>query len=161
MKKTNTFKFLGMLAVAAGLFLASCSKEGPAGPKGDTGATGATGASGPQAKTFDFSLTYNVGDSLKTYTMTGSSATDVALTYYKFSDNSYMQLPYFSPDGSGFYIIPYFYPANGNLDVEIPKRISTAATINIRSVLIKSSAKVAGLDYSNYNAVKAYYHLAD
>lgn len=156
--KKNLFKLMSLLVVTAAVILVSCAKEGPAGPKGDTGAQG---PAGPSAKTFDFSLTYNAGDSLKTYNLTGSSSTDVCLTYYKFSDNSYMQLPYFSADGTGFYIIPYFYPANGNLEVEIPNIVTTSATLNLRAVLIKSSAKVPGLDYSNYNAVKEYYHLKD
>ena len=80
MKKTNSIKFLGMIAVAAGLFLASCSKEGPAGANGADGATGATGPAGPagpSAKVFDYSFTYAVGDSLKSTTLTTHSKTDV------------------------------------------------------------------------------------
>ena len=164
MKKTNSIKFLGMIAVAAGLFLASCSKEGPAGANGADGATGATGPAGPagpSAKTFDYSFTYAVGDSLKSTTLTGSAASDVAVTYWKFSDGSMIQLPYGSYE-SEFYVISYFYPSTGVVEVEIPKRISTpTAAIPFRSVLIKSSAKVPFLDYSNYNAVKAFYNLKD
>jgi len=110
MKKTNSIKFLGMIAVAAGLFLASCSKEGPAGPAGADGATGATGPAGPSAKVFDYSFTYAVGDSLKSTTLTGSAATDVAITYWKFSDGSMIQLPYGSYENS-LYVINYFYPS--------------------------------------------------
>ena len=158
MKRKNLYGLMSLLVVSAGLFIASCAKEGPAGPAGPAGDQG---PAGPSAKVFDFSLTYNAGDSIKSYNMTGASTSDIALTYYKFSDNSYMQLPYFSADGTGFYIIPYFYPATGKLEVEIPNFLTAAATINFRSVLIKGTAKVPGLDYSNYNQVKEYYHLRD
>jgi hypothetical protein len=164
MKKTNSIKFLGMIAVAAGLFLASCSKEGPAGAAGADGAAGSTGPAGPagpSAKVFDYSFTYAVGDSLKSTTLTGSTATDVAVTYWKFSDGSMIQLPYGSYENT-FYVINYFYPSTGVVEIEIPKRISTATSaIPFRSVLIKATAKVPFLDYSNYNAVKAFYNLKD
>ena len=166
MKKTNSIKFLGMIAVAAGLFLASCSKEGPAGANGADGATGATGPAGPagpSAKVFDYSFTYAVGDSLKSTTLTGSAATDVAVTYWKFSDGSMIQLPYGSYE-STFYVINYFYPSTGVVEVEIPKRTATTGAttaIPFRSVLIKATAKVPFLDYSNYNAVKEFYNLKD
>jgi hypothetical protein len=143
-----------MIAVAAGLFLASCSKEGPAGPAGADGATGATGPAGPSAKVFDYSFTYAIGDSIKSTTLTGSAATDVSITYYKFSDGSYTALPF-------SILTDYFYPATGKLEVELPGPISQSATFPFRSVLIKTTAKVPFLDYSNYNAVKAFYNLKD
>jgi hypothetical protein len=154
MKQIKTFKILGTLFIVFGFLFTSCTKEGPTGP------VGATGAAGPDAKTFDFSLSYSVGDSLKTTTLTGSDATDVAITYWRFSDSSMLQLPYGSYENSAF-VIPYFYPSTGHLDIEIPIRVGTGITLTFRSVLIKSSAKVPFLDYSNYSAVKNYYHLAD
>ena len=142
-------KFLGMIAIAAGLFLASCSKEGPVGP------AGAAGPAGPSAKIFDYSFTYAVGDSIKSTTLTGSAATDVAITYYKFSDGSYTALPF-------SIFIDYFYPATGKLEVELPgPAIAQSPAFPFRSVLIKATAKIPFLDYSNYNAVKAFYNLKD
>ena len=162
MKHTKTIKFFGMLAIVSGLIIfSSCGKDGATGPAGPAGATGATGPAGPNAKVVDFSLTYNVGDSLKSTTISGSSANDIGLCYYKFSDGSYLLLPYYSADGSGFYIIPYFNPTTGLMEVETVKRINTAATFNLRAVMIKGTAKNPAVDYTNYNSVKAYYHLKD
>ena len=61
----KTAKIIGMFALACGLLFTGCKKE--PGPKGDTGAQGAQGQPGPQAKTFKFSLTFNSGDTFKSY----------------------------------------------------------------------------------------------
>ncbi len=45
--KKLTFQIAVIALVAAGISLASCSKEGPAGPAGAQGAAGPTGAQGP------------------------------------------------------------------------------------------------------------------
>ncbi len=46
MKKVNLFNLMGMLLVMAAIFMASCTKEGPAGPAGANGTNGTDGEDG-------------------------------------------------------------------------------------------------------------------
>lgn len=75
---------LAGLALTIGLTLSSCKKpeKGETGPKGETGATGAQGQAGPQAKTFNFTLTFAAGDTYQSYSgITGFNADDVIMVY--------------------------------------------------------------------------------
>jgi hypothetical protein len=190
MKKTNSIKFLGMIAIAAGLFLASCSKEGPAGPAGAAGAdgaTGATGAPGPSAKLYDFSLTFDstsgtattLGGNYRRYQgITGvDTAKDVVLLYNVYvSSTSGIKYYFGMPNVSNGVAYNYYYYRNttsttGAINLVCSIEDPLDGTINpigvpsfvdkFRAVVIKATAKVPFLDYSNYNAVKAFYNLKD
>jgi hypothetical protein len=175
--KTITTVIAG-LALTLGLTLTSCQK-GDIGPKGDTGATGATGQSGPQAKTFNFSLTYNAGEKAKSYSgITGFNTDDVVLVYaltsnYGGTSGYYVQLPYVS-DGNGTTLPPInfwseFNESNGLIFVNTTKVedgsspwLSTI-TLDFKAVLISSSQRNANpnLDLTNYNEVKKAFNLKD
>lgn len=175
----KTAKFIGMFALAFGLMFTGCKKEGPqgpAGPAGPTGATGATGQAGPQAKTFVFSLTFNSGDTFKSYSgITGFNTDDVVIVYIHNNTYSgtdyYTQLPYMTDAGSGgINVWPEMNETNGSLFINTTWADGTAGspwsssvTFKFKAVLISSSqfVKYPNLDWANYNEVKSTLNLVD
>lgn len=179
-KKTTTAgetaKLFSMFALAFGLMFIGCKKEGPQGPVGPAGPTGATGQAGPQAKTFVFSLTFNSGDTFKSYSgITGFNTDDVVIVYihnntYGGTDY-YTQLPYMTDAGSGgVNVWPEMNETNGSLFINTTwadgtsgSPWSSSVTYKFKAVLISSSQfiKYPNLNWANYNEVKSTLKLVD
>lgn len=178
MKKNISIIFAVIISV---ILFVSCAKEGPAGPagangtngtngaNGATGATGATGQPGPDAKTFDFQLTYNAGDTYQTYSgITGFDANDVILFFARYETLG--GVPFWSSIPAVFSdvnFIPEFSNTTGLVFIntfELGTQTSpwtSSITFDFRAVLIKSSAKNSNVNYNDYNSVKEYYHLVN
>lgn len=179
-------KIKTLLAICVmALALSSCKKEpikgdkGEKGDKGDTGATGQTGATGANgtngvdAKTFNFTLTFNAGDTYQAYSgITGYNADDVIITYIKWETlggtNYWTQLPVVVSNFVN--IIPEFSETTGNMFINTEKADGTAGspwttsnTFAFKAVLISSAQRQAhpNLNWANYTEVKQALHLQD
>jgi hypothetical protein len=152
-----------------GLSLTACQKEGK---QGVAGAQGAQGVAGPDAKTFTYNLTFNAGDTYKSYTgITGFDQGDMVVTYFNYENLG----------GEEFYVqTPYIYAAgNLNLFVEVGSEtgilfvnalkadgasgspIVGTITFRFKSILIKSTGlqKHPNLDLTSYKDVKEAFNL--
>jgi len=187
----KTMKTIITVVAVVAIAFTGCKKEvtGPKGDKGDkgetgaagttgatgaTGSTGATGAAGPQAKTFNFQLTFNSGDTYKVYSgVTGFNADDVILTFVKYenlpSQSYWTQLPLMLP---GFVnIFPEFGESTGQLFINTQKTDGTTGspwttsnnTFDFKAVLISSSQRQAhpNVNWNDYNEVKEVLNLQD
>lgn len=158
-----------LIAITCLLTIFSCSKEGE---QGVTGPTGPSGASGPQAKTFNFSLTFNSGDTFKAYSgITGYTADDLIL-YYVFyeainSTNYWAPMPIIVEPIN---MIPEFSEQTGLTFINVKKSngqsgspITSTVTYAFKAVLISSSQRLIypNIDYSNYYEVKGAFNLED
>lgn len=153
------------------LTLGSCKKE--PGPKGDTGATGAQGQAGPQAKTFNFSLTFNAGDTYKSYSgVTGYTAGDIVMTYIKYetlgTEGYWTQLPYLVGNAVNF--VPEFGDQTGLLFINTEKADGTSgspwgstSSYDFKAVLITVAHRLAhpNVNWKNYSEVKEALKLKD
>ncbi|WP_430401793.1 hypothetical protein [Fluviicola sp.] len=151
---------LFMLLLIIVLGISSCKKQ--VGPQGETGATG---AAGPDAKTFNFNLTFTASDTYQSYSgVTGYDEGDVVLTfiYYKqlSGTNYWVQLPLVS--SGTINIFAEFSETNGNLFINTEKADGSAGspwtstnTFMFKAVLIKSSGliKHPDVDLTNYEQV--------
>ncbi len=152
----KTIKLIMMAALV--VMSASCQKEGK------QGAAGAQGPAGPGAKTFDYTLYFNAGDTYQTYTgITGMDADDVVVTFLDDPDEAgltgfWVQTPYINVNGVNFYAE---ITESGSVFLntkEAGSNISPWAEshyFNCRSVLIKSTqlAKNPNVDLTNYKEV--------
>lgn len=180
--KTSTIKsittVLASMALTLGLIVSSCKKpeKGETGPKGETGASGATGQPGPQAKTFVFNLTFNAGDTFKSYAgVTGFNTDDVLLVYIfnaNYGSDYYVQLPYMigGAGAAGVHCYAEFSETSGNLfintewaDGAAGSPWSSSVTLKFKAVLISSSQFKAhpNTNWKNYAEVKAELNLKD
>jgi len=176
--KINTKKVIATLFVACALIIISCKKgdTGPAGDKGATGNTGATGQPGPQAKTFVFNLTFNAGDTFKSYAgVTGFNTDDVLLVYIfnaNYGSDYYVQLPYMigGAGAAGVHCYAEFSETSGNLFINTEWADGTAGspytssvTFKFKAVLISSSQFKAhpNTNWKNYAEVKSVLNLKD
>lgn len=167
------------------LTFSNCKKpekgeKGDMGAKGDTGATGAIGAAGANgtngvdAKTFNFTLTFNSGDLFQSYSgITGFNADDVVITYVKWETlggtNYWTQLPVVVSNWIN--IIPEFSETTGNMFINTEKADGTTGspwttngnTFAFKAVLISSSQKQAhpNLNWADYSEVKQVLKLKD
>tara|TARA_R110001592_G_scaffold142757_1_gene365067 strand:+ start:69 stop:596 length:528 start_codon:yes stop_codon:yes gene_type:complete len=174
----KTIKRLSILVIIASVLTTfSCTKEGKQGETGQQGATGAVGPQGdpgPQAKTFNFNLTFNAGDTYKSYNgITGFDADDVLLVYIfnaNYGADYYVQLPYILGGSTGINIYAEFSEVEGFLFINTENANGTSGspwtsttTLGFKAVLISSSARLANpdVDYSNYYEVKGYFNLKD
>lgn len=123
-------------------------------------------------KTFNFSLTYEPGDTYREYSgITGFDEGDMVITYVlnNVYDNDpyYVQLPYVM---GNVYFTPQVSETNGNLFIDVeyadgssgsPINIST--TLDFKAILIKSSALIEhpNTDFSNYKKVKETFNIAE
>lgn len=169
-----------MTAVIAGLALmlsatTSCKKgdTGPQGEKGATGATGAQGEAGPQAKTFNFSLTFSSTVNYGAFNgITGYDADDAILFYTKYETLS--GTDYWAPLpvvlANTVNIIPEFSNTTGNVFINTLKANgqtgspwTTTTTLAFKAVLIKSSQRLLNptVNYNNYSEVKKVFNLKD
>ncbi len=161
-----------LLTLTLALTNVGCKKE--PGPKGDIGTTGPQGPSGPQAKTFVFNLTFNSGDTFKSYSgVTGFNTDDVLLVYVfnaNYGSDYYVQLPFMSGGSSGVNFYAEFNETNGNLfintewaDGTTGSPWSSSVNLKFKAVLISSSQFKAhpNTNWGNYNEVKATFNLKD
>ncbi len=156
------------------LTFSACKKEvGPKGDKGETGATGAQGQPGPLAKTFNFSLTFNPGDTFKSYSgITGFTSGDVVMTYMKYetlgTESYWTQIPYLVANAVNF--VPEYGEQTGLLFINTEKADGSSgspwgstASFDFKAVLITTSHRMAhpNVDWSNYPEVKQALNLKD
>ena len=166
-------KKLILTLVIISIITTSCTKEGAPGPQGtqgNTGATGQTGNQGPNAKTYDYNLTFS---STTTTAIYGGipviGASDIILTYIRvYSPGgtmlSWSSTPYINNgiqymsgnDGTGNVWVKCQY-TNGST----VSPYTTATQVGFKSVVIKGDAglRKASINYSNYGEVAAYYGL--
>lgn len=181
----KTIKRITLLVLISSILTTfSCTKEGKQGPAGTNGTNGASGPTGPtgpsgvdgipgpQAKTFNFSLTFNAGDTYKSYGgITGYDADDVILFFVHYETLSstayWSSLPMIF---STLNIVPEFSDQTGFVFINTLKSNGTAgspwtstSTLNFKAVLVKSSQMIANpnIDYSNYYEVKGAFNLKD
>ncbi len=158
------------LLVITFVFSIGCTKEGKQGPQGITGAVGPKGDNGPDATTYNFNLTFNAGDTYKSYGGITNYDTDDVVFFFIYYENlsgvSYWTsmpvmisninfVPEFS-DQSGYAFI------NTTLSNGSSPWTSTT-TLSFKAVLIKSSQRLAhpDIDYTNYYEVKGAFNLKD
>lgn len=155
-----------MLLLTTVIGISSCKKQ--VGEKGDKGDTG---QSGPDAKTFNFDLTFTSSDTYQSYSgITGYDAGDVVLVFVKYEELSgtgyWVQLP-FILDGE-VNIFPEFSETSGNLFINTQKADGSAGSpwgsttnLSFKAVLIKSSGliKHPDVDLTNYEEVKETFKL--
>lgn len=167
--KAKSLFITASMAVSV-VFFQGCKKEGPPGPQGPTGETG---PAGPDARTFNFSLTFNPGDTFKSYAgITGFDAGDVVLTYVLYETiggtGYWTQIPVILSDYVNF--VPEFSESTGFLYINSLKADGTAGspwtssyTFAFKAVLIKSSglAKNPNVDLNNYEEVKNTFNIPD
>jgi|GEM_PF-975265 hypothetical protein len=150
----------------------SCTKEGKEGAQGPMGQTGPAGPSGPDARTFNFTLTFNTGDTFKSYSgITGFDANDVILFYvhYETLSSTYYWAPLPMIAGN-MNIIPEFSESSGFVFINTLKADGTSgspwtssSTLAFKAVLVKSSLLIAnpGITSKNYEEVKRILNLKD
>lgn len=172
MKKTIKTIATVFAGIAITLSLSTSCKKAEKGDTGPTGATGSQGQSGPQAKTFNFNLTFVSGDTFKNYTgITGFDPDDVILTYAKYetlgTTDYWVALP--AVIGTVNFI-PEFSDVTGNGYINTLKSNGTSGspwtstnTFAFKIVLIKSAQRLANpnVNYKDYNAVKKVFSLKD
>lgn len=162
-------KSLIILLLATLIGICSCKKQ--VGPQGEIGPKGEVGLAGPDAKTFNFNLTFTPSDTYQSYSgITGYDAGDVVLTFSMYEQLSgedyWVQLP-FILDGA-VNVLPEFSETSGNLVINTKKADGTLGspwtstnTFAFKAVLIKSSGliKHPDVDLSNYKEVKETFKL--
>jgi hypothetical protein len=171
MKTARKITMLIMIISIVATF--GCTKEGKEGPPGPTGTTGSKGDSGPQAKTFNFNLTFDPGETYESYGgITGFNTDDVLLVYIYWADYGepfYVQLP-FAENNNGISFYAEFSEVSGYIFVNTiwangnsGSPWSTSTTLGFKAVLISSAARLANpnIDYTNYNEVKKVFNLKD
>ena len=158
---------LSMILIMLMAINLSCEKEGPQGPQGPQGPAG---PSGPGAKTYNFNLTFNAGDTWKSYSgITDYNADDVIIVYIYSNIYSgqyfWCQLPViygnvnywpeFS-DETGFLFINTTW-ADGSSG----SPWSSSYTFGFKAVLIHSSvySKYPDINYSNFEEVAKVFNL--
>lgn len=162
MKTTYYLTFLLFIFVG----VISCKKV--EGPKGEIGPAG---ASGPEAKTFNFNLTFTSSDTFKTYSgVIGYDEGDVVLTFVKYENINgtgyWVQTPLIVTNTVN--IFSEFSENSGLLFVNTLKADGTSGspwassvTLDFKAVLIKSSGliKHPNVDLSNYEEVEQAFDL--
>lgn len=129
------------------------------------GATGPKGDPGPDAKTFNFSLTFTPGSTFQEYSgVTGFDDGDMIITYIKhevYEAAYYVQIPY---TVGNLYFYPEISEATGNIYINVEKTDNTAGqifttntTIDFKAILIKSSylKDNPNVDFANFKEVEA------
>jgi hypothetical protein len=149
-----------MSAILFALIIILCSAcEGPQGPQGPQGIQG---ESGPNAKIYDFTVTFSKGTYYAFVTTLIKEAEDVILLYLIVSDpvTEYQPLPCLVPNGNGLFM-QYSYMNYGICTIEArdantgnPMWFATDSDVPFRAVIIKGTvAAKMQIDYSNYTAV--------
>ena len=163
--KIITILTIGLLITG---ITSSCKKE-----VGPQGVQGVQGVQGPDAKTFNFNLTFNSGDTYQSYNgITGYDSGDVVLTFALYetlgSTGYWLQIPAVISGVANF--IPEFSETTGNLFINTKKTDGTTgspwtstSTLKFKAVLIKSTGiiKNPDLDLTDYTAVKKAFNLSE
>ncbi len=171
--KTKIYSFAVIIAIAATTLIGCKGKDGEPGAQGPQGQTGNTGQAGPEATTFNFNLTFNAGDTYKSYGgITGYDANDVVLVFALYetlgTENFWVQLPVVLDNFVN--IIPEFSSQSGYLFINTLKADGTSGspwtssnTISFKAVLIKSRALLAhpGIQLKPYNEIKQILNLKE
>lgn len=158
-------KKLSLLLILS-LALFSCKKEGPQGPQGPSG------VAGPEAKTFNFNLTFTAGSTFASYSgITGFDQNDMVITYVLNDsyggDDYYVQTPYTI---GNLYFWTEVNEKDGNLFVNVTKAdgssgspFASSTTLAFKAILIKSSALTLhpGVDFSNYKEVVKTFNITE
>jgi hypothetical protein len=184
--KTTT-KIFGMLMImAAFTFMEACKGEkgdvgptGTAGVAGTAGATGATGAAGAAIYSSAWSAptwTYNTQYKYWAATITAPQITQTIIdkgdvhVYIKIDDKQIRDLPYFdiwTANGNTItQVITHNASADGKILLSsgfISPNVNPGGNPSFRYVVIPPSTngRKPAIDFSDYNAVKAYYNLKD
>jgi hypothetical protein len=188
--KKLTFQIAVIALMAAGISLASCSKEGPAGPAGPAGAAGPTGAQGPAGVKGDdgtanviysewLDVTFDAGYGTiaapqLTTDILNSGEIKVYWNLNTAEDPFIVQVPCVVPlalltgneddaDEPDIYIDPYFETEAIHL-LSNYNPTSSEGVSQFRYILIPggvSARKAAGIDWNDYNQVKKYLNLKD
>lgn len=154
-------KKISLLLILSLVFFA-CQKGSP-GPKGDPGES---------AKTFNFNLTFNLGDTYQEFNgISGFEAGDMVITYiYNESygnESYYVQTPY---QVGNLYFWTEVSESTGRLYVNVSKTdgsvgsaYTTSTTLSFKAILIKSTAIAANpdVDYTNYKEVVEAFDLVE
>lgn len=100
-------RFSALLLVALALATAGCKKEqGPQGEQGIQGEQGQQGEAGPNAKVYDFTLTFGTSTTVQTYNMPSQSMYGkVTFVYLDKGYKDWVMLPYYENN-------PGFLPVN-------------------------------------------------
>lgn len=156
----NTIKILSFVVLLSSLFASSSCKKGDTFVKADY-----------EAKTFNYTLTFNPGDSFQSYYgITGYDQGDVVITYVLYEtlggDSYWTQTPVVINNLVN--IVPEFSDIDGSLFINTLKASgqsgspwAATTTLAFKSVLIKSSGlkKHPNLDLTDYNEVKKAFDL--
>ncbi len=155
------------------------STPGEVGPAGATGATGATGPAGPQGPTgtanvtqISFGSRTHSGIELS-YTLTGITSDMISkssvFAYIKSSQGYWYPIPGLFAGGTNEYRM-YMMPGTTDSKMQVTRVGSSSSTDTFaatRVLIIPAATLVNGrkaapdVDFTNYLAVKQYYHLAD
>lgn len=170
----TTKRILMLLVITSISTIIGCAKDGKDGLPGPAGPKGETGASGPNAKYYDFTLTFGTSVTSQTYNMPSMSMYDkVTFVYLDKGYKDWVMLPYYE-NSPGY--VPVNYVAVCD---EILERITVRtdrgdnqtgspwASNNVqrsfRAVVIETSAKLTNpnIDYSNYEEVNKFFKLEE
>lgn len=164
-----TTRILGLVLITMAVILMNACKAekgdvGPAGPAGPTGASGATGTANViyspwTSVSFTGSGTTYIG-SLTAVKLTQDILDKGAIYVYWSESGRVITIPYSQTIGSTAYtVFPRYYV--GRIDMVSSYALSAQ---QIRYVIIPggvAGGRKAAVDYSDYEAVKAYYGLKD
>lgn len=168
----NLKRVLSLVLITSLFSFFSCTKEGEKGDSGINGANGINGVDSPTPKTFNFSLTFNSGDTFQSYSgITGVDSDDVMLFYILYetlgTTDYWSGIPLELGNVS---FIPEFSDQSGLVFINTLKADGTAGspfastfTYGFKVVVIKSSQRLANpnIDYTNYYEVKGAFSLED
>ncbi|MBN8823765.1 MAG: collagen-like protein [Spirosoma sp.] len=167
----KTMQILSMTLLMAVCILQTACK-GPQGEVGPAGPTGASGAAGPAGNANVLQINYAGRAVTGSFTLNlpgvnADRANNSLVFCYIFGTNSnWYQLPGFT-NGGAYEYRTYLIPAATSIlgISRVTNSTGTDTFVSIRVLVIQASSVVNGrkaaVDYSDYNAVKAYYNLPD
>jgi hypothetical protein len=171
-------KILYPTLAAICLLFTACQKEAVVGPQGPAGTNGVDGVDG-NMKVVTYESTLDTPDWVFAGTQGATSARYVAtlyfsainssivnngtvLLYYKSASGSWFSLPQTFYETSYSYTLTYGY-STGQVSIlryDSDLRPLNEGHLEVKTVIIPGAAK-ANINYSDYEAVKTAYHLAD
>jgi hypothetical protein len=185
--KTITRIFAMLAVMSALIFMDACKGPagdvGPAGVAGPAGATGATGATGTVGATGAVGATGNANVIQVSYTSRTHTGSDLQyslptnITKAIFDNSAYFV--YVSNTAGNTYALPGWFTGGANSYRTYTANSTTTQSISIgrvagtgsdvfnttRIVVVPANdlrtGRKAAVDYTDYNAVKAYYNLPD
>jgi len=172
-------KMISMFAIACGLLLTNCAKDGKTGPAGPTGPAGTNGTNG-NANVVSYKFVISSWTSQTTYwtysgtvpAISSSTLNDGSAVLCYFSANNgttWFAMPYTQVDATSNYYM-YFNTFNGGITVfwqrdngSLGSNPNTyyGQTINVKTVVIPPAMRKPNVNVKNYDDIKAAYNLAD